>query len=88
VRFLGLPRKTVDEFCPIQSGMRCRQSLDGSSTLTVVLVAHGRRYAYLSPFGVQGTTEDFWAHGAGAPGFYTRGQDLFPTPLTREVPAR
>ncbi len=85
---LALPPKTVEKFCPNDSGMRYRLVFSGPRSLTVVLEAGGCRYAFLSPLDVRETTEQFWAHLAGALGFYTRGYDLYPTPLPRESPPR
>jgi len=85
---LALPPKTVDKFCPNDSGMRYRLSFNAGSPLTAVLEAGGCRYAYASPSDVRETTEDFWAHLAGALGFYSRGHDLFPTELPHAVPTR
>lgn len=85
---LALPPKTVDKFCPNDSGMRYRLSFSGDPPVTAVLEAGGCRYAYLSPFDIRETNEDFWAHLAGALGYYTRGYDLFPTEIPRAAPTR
>jgi hypothetical protein len=85
---MALPPKTVDRFCANDSGTRYRLSFNSSPTLKALLEAGGCRYAYLTPTDVRETTEDFWAHLAGALGFYTRGNDLFPTPMPRESPTR
>lgn len=85
---LALPPKTVDKFCPNDSGMRYRLSFSGNPALTAVLEGGGCRYAYLSTFDIRETNDIVWAHLAGALGFYTRGNDLFPTPMPRDSPTR
>ena len=85
---LALPPKTVEKFCPNDSGMRYRLSFSGGAPVTAVLEAGGCRYVHLSTSDIRETNEDFWAHLAGALGFYTRGYDLFPTEIPHAAPPR
>ncbi len=85
---LALPPKTVDKFCPDDSGMRYALSFRGVVAATAVLEAGGCRYAQLSPTDIRETNEYFWTHLAGALGFYTRAYDFFPTAMPRASPTR
>ena len=72
----------AETFCPISWGMSYRLAFanSGGPTLVANVEADGCRYAYLGPADRRATTESFWARLAGALGFYTRGNDLFPLP--------
>ena len=72
----------AETFCPISWGMSYRLVFAnrGGPTLVATVEADGCRYAYLGPADRRATTESFWARLAGALGFYTRGNDLFPLP--------
>ena len=78
----NLPVAREDVFCPIAWGLRYRLTFGGpaGTTTTAVLEGDGCRFAHLGPTDVRATNEAFWAKLAGALGFYTRGNDLFPLP--------
>lgn len=81
---LALPQKQPgDYFCPISFGLRYRLTFDAGpkATRVVIVEGDGCRLAHLSGGTERVTTESFWAQLAGALGFSTRGNEIFPLPL-------
>lgn len=72
-----------ERFCGIGGGLRYRLTFAGTPKTSFVAIVEGDgcREAHLGLFDRRSTTESFWATLAGALGFYTRGNDLFPLPL-------
>jgi hypothetical protein len=82
------PRGGNEPFCPISWGLGYRLTFahTGTTTRVAVLEADGCRYAHLSPTDRRTTTESLWAALAGALGYYTRGNELFPLPTEMRRP--
>jgi hypothetical protein len=76
------PAPTMGFGCGIGGGLRYRLTFRGTpkTSLTAIVAGDGCRVTHLGPFDRRATTETFWAELAGALGFYTRGNDLFPLP--------
>ena len=72
-----------ERFCPISWGLRYRLTFTATpkNVTTIVLEGDGCREAHLGPFDRRETNESYWAMLAGALGFSTRGNDLFPLPF-------
>jgi len=79
----SLPPARLDVWCPFDWGLK--YDLDfrhqGTRLLHGVVDAGGCRTLSLGAGDVRQTDESFWATLAGALNLYTRGSDLFPTPI-------
>ena len=77
-----LPPAPELRYCAIAWGLRYRLTFahEASPTLVAIVEADGCRELLIGAADRRMTTEEFWARLAGALGFYTRGNDLFPLP--------